>query len=56
VEQITGAFAEAKYSLHEIEADQGDAARGWGRRIRAELRRRRLVRRDRNTTKSRFHR
>jgi hypothetical protein len=52
VEQITGAFSEAKYSQHEIESEQGDAARTWGRRIRTELRRRRLVRRDRKAGKS----
>ena len=46
VERITAAFSEAKYSQHKIGTEQGDAARGWGRRIRAELRRRRLVRRD----------
>jgi hypothetical protein len=46
VERITAAFSEAKYSQHEIANERGDAARDWGRRIRAELRRRRLVRRD----------
>lgn len=42
---LTETFTEARYSLHAIEPDDGLHARRWGRRIRAELRGRKLSRR-----------